>query len=68
MGAHGRAANRGKMTPQQSERQRPQGLFSGKIHFRLPSAEAPFALPAETSPDTEALAVVVKKKDEPEED
>jgi hypothetical protein len=66
MAPGGRAASRGPMSPQQSERQQPQGLFSGKIHFRLPSAEEPFALPAEPRPDTEAMAAVVIKKDEPQ--
>lgn len=61
-----RAANQEFMSPQQREREQARGLFSGKVHFRMPSAEATFAFPNEVRLDSEdiAAAVVLKKENE----
>jgi len=52
------------MSPQETQQQQAKGLFSGKVHFRLPSAEGTFAFPHEDHIDTESVASAVVKQSE----
>jgi hypothetical protein len=58
-----RDATSSAMSPQESQRlQEMRGLFLGRVHFRMPSAEDTFAFPHEAGPNEEAISAAVIKK------
>lgn len=63
-----RPATTKTMSPQETNRQRPQGaLFSRKAHFHVPSAEATFSLPKEDRLDADEMAsAIVEQREQPE--